>query len=150
MAIEKRLSVSHQSCILLYIYYFLWRSYLPCVSIIGVSVGELHHWHRVVYDVVTANQTIGKLNSARLGLLLLGHFVEWNLLRLRRIRICGRDSGVLDIVDWEVPDASLSFDWLDYVPKEGDISPGVCLQLDIDHLIKIAGNCPFNFRPCLM
>ena len=29
---------------------------LPRVAIIGISISELHHWHCIVYDVVTSNE----------------------------------------------------------------------------------------------
>ena len=71
-------------------------------------------------------------------------------MALRSVRVGGRDSGVLDVVHREVPHASLPFDRLDDAPEKRQISPGVCLQLDVNHFIKIAGNCPLNFRSCLM
>ena len=62
----------------------------------------------------------------------------------------GGHPGVLNIVDREVPQTALAFDGLDDVPEERHVSPRVCLQLNVNHFIKIAGNCPLNFRPCLM
>ena len=57
---------------------------------------------------------------------------------------------MLNIVDRQVPHASLPFDGLDDVPEERHISPGVRLQFHLNHFVKIAGNCPLDFRPCLM
>ena len=56
-------------------------------------------------------------------------------MSLRSVGIGGRDSRVLNIVDREVPHASLAFDGLDDVPEERHISPGVCLQLHVNHFI---------------
>ena len=72
------------------------------------------------------------------------------MVSLRSVRVGGRHSGVLNVVDREIPHAALAFDRLDDVPEERQVSPSVCLQLDVNHFIKIAGNCPLNFRSCLM
>ena len=72
------------------------------------------------------------------------------MVSLRSVGGGGRDPGVLHVVHRQVPQTALPFDGPDDVPEERHIPPSICLQLHVNHFIKIAGNCPLNFRSGLM